>query len=372
MERFALGHASGTDWKAVCQDCLQQLGTLPAEANIGFIYLTDYFVADSRSIVAFLKGETGLDRWVGTSGHGVLASGREYYDEPAIVVMAGAFPDGSFNVFKAGHGPLDELLDRHGAWLGASQSHFGIVHADPRTPHLDALLPQFVASTNSFLVGGLTSSSAGYPQIADTVDSETPFSGVLFSSGVEVVSGLTQGCTPLGPTHEITEARGNVLSSLDHRPALEVLKEDVGELLARDLRRIGDYIFVALPVSGSDRGDYVVRNLTGIDPERGLVGVGARLDAGRRLMFCRRDATSARADLKRMLADVKHRAGRTPRGAVYYSCVARGPNMFGPKSGEMGAIREELGDCPIVGFFCNGEISHDRIYGYTGVLSVFL
>ena len=36
------------------------------------------------------------------------------------------------------------------------------------------------------------------------------------------------------------------------------------------------------------------------------------------------------------------------------------------------AIRDTLGDFPLVGFFCNGEISHNRLYGYTGVLTLFL
>ena len=31
-----------------------------------------------------------------------------------------------------------------------------------------------------------------------------------------------------------------------------------------------------------------------------------------------------------------------------------------------------LGEVPLVGFFCNGEISHNRLYGYTGVLTLFL
>jgi small ligand-binding sensory domain FIST len=31
-----------------------------------------------------------------------------------------------------------------------------------------------------------------------------------------------------------------------------------------------------------------------------------------------------------------------------------------------------LGDFPLVGFFANGEIFHDRLYGYTGVPAVFL
>jgi small ligand-binding sensory domain FIST len=34
-------------------------------------------------------------------------------------------------------------------------------------------------------------------------------------------------------------------------------------------------------------------------------------------------------------------------------------------------IRRALGEVPLVGFFCNGEISRDRLYGYTGVLTLF-
>jgi small ligand-binding sensory domain FIST len=37
----------------------------------------------------------------------------------------------------------------------------------------------------------------------------------------------------------------------------------------------------------------------------------------------------------------------------------------------MQAIRRVFGDIPIVGFFGNGEISNDRVYGYTGVLTLF-
>ena len=105
--------------------------------------------------------------------------------------------------------------------------------------------------------------------------------------------------------------------------------------------------------------------------EDGLT-IGAPLVEGQRIMFCRRDRETARADLARMLADLKRRATTPPKGAVYYTCLGRGPAMFGENSAELVAIRDELGDVPLVGFFCNGEISHDRVYGYTGVLSLFL
>ena len=93
---------------------------------------------------------------------------------------------------------------------------------------------------------------------------------------------------------------------------------------------------------------------------------------GDAVLFCRRDPTSAAADLQRMLADLKRRAGGTPRAGLYFSCVARGPNLFGESSQELRMIRDALGAFPLAGFFGNGEIAHDRLYGYTGVLALFL
>ena len=74
-----------------------------------------------------------------------------------------------------------------------------------------------------------------------------------------------------------------------------------------------------------------------------------------------------------MLGDLKRRAGdKAIQGGLYFSCVARGVNQFGPHSVELGIIREVLGDFPLAGFFANGEISNDRLYGHTGVLALFL
>jgi small ligand-binding sensory domain FIST len=115
-----------------------------------------------------------------------------------------------------------------------------------------------------------------------------------------------------------------------------------------------------------------VRNLVGIDGERGLIAVGELVEAGQRLMFCRRDHDAAEADLKRMLADVKRRAGGRPRAGLYYSCIARGQNLFGQQSQELRMVRDALGDFPLAGFFANGEICNERLYGYTGVLALFL
>jgi small ligand-binding sensory domain FIST len=161
--------------------------------------------------------------------------------------------------------------------------------------------------------------------------------------------------------------------SLDGRPAIDVLKEDIGEVLARNLERIAGFIHVALPIPGADRPDYVVRNLLALDLRRGIIAVGDQLRTGTPLMFVKRDPTTAQADLRRMLDDLSNRtAGRPIRGALYHSCVARGPHMFGPDSAELKTIERALGPVPLAGFFTNGEIFRDRLYSYSGVLTLFL
>jgi small ligand-binding sensory domain FIST len=198
-------------------------------------------------------------------------------------------------------------------------------------------------------------------------------SGVLFNQQVRVVTDHSQGCSPIGPPHEITGAQQNVAISLDQKPAFEVMKSDIGEVLARDLRKIAGYVFAALPIPESDTGDYLVRNLVGIDTERGLIAIGERLEGKQRMMFCRRDGNSARDDLQRMLQRLRKRtSGNTIRGGIYISCLGRGRYQFGENSEELKLIQQALGDFPLVGFFANGEIYNGRLYGYTGVLTLFL
>ena len=370
MSEFRIGHAAGGDWRSLCSSALAQLRPLPHGANIGFVYVTDALATALGDIANELERETGVAGWTGTVGLGICATGREYFDQPAIVAMVGAVAEDSFAHFEVGQSGLTMSEGRDG-WLGRTEHPFGIVHCDPRNPHIPALVQKFADTLEGFLVGGLSSSRTSFAQVAGA-PAEGGISGILFSDSVPVATGLTQGCTPLGPLHEVTACEGNVAIALDERPALEVFSEDIGADAARDLAGVGGTIFAAIPIKGSDRADYLVRNLTGMDTERGLLGIGEVLETGQALMFCRRDLDAARADLTRMLRDLKTRCSGAPKGAIYVSCLGRGPSMFGPDSAELMVIEREIGDVPLVGFFGNGEISHDRLYTYTGVLTLFL
>jgi len=368
MPDFRYGHANAKDWREAANSCLKQLGQGPA--SLGFLYVTDVLADSLKDVVALLRDKTGVPHWVGTVGLGVCATGREYLDEAAMAVMVGDFEPDTFRVFSGVASAND--VDNVTLKCGDVVPNFAIVHADPHNRHIGELVAKLAGKVESgFLVGGLTSSRRQNLQVADGVV-EGGLSGVSFADSVTVATRLTQGCSPLGPKHTVTSCQHNVIITLDGRAALDVFKEDIGEALARDLNRIGGHVFAGLPIAGSDTGDYLVRNLVGIDPANRLIAIGELLLPGQSVMFCRRDTKTANEDMARMLDSIRKGMYSRPHGGIYYSCVGRGASLFGPNSEELKMIREALGDFPLVGFFCNGEISHNRLYGYTGVLTLFV
>lgn len=347
---------------------------MASNANLGLLYVTEPLTPDLGELLASLRSETAIDDWVGTVGAGICFTGREVYDEPAAAIMLASLPEDSFRLIPAGIKPLSEMLNRNRQWIAEHGANFAIVHGDVRNPHIPQIIESLSNDLDSgFMVGGLASAGDDkYPALIAGELCKDGLSGVLFSSQVPVISGLTQGCTPLGPKHTVSQCERNILVNLDGRPALEVFCEDIGEVLSKDLSRVAGYIFAGLPVAGSDTGDYLVRNLIGIDPAQKLLAIGDLVEEHTAIMFCKRDGDSARQDMLRMLADLGKRAGSGIKAGVYYSCLGRGRYQFGENSEELKMIRDELGDFPLVGFFANGEISHKRLYGYTGVLTLFL
>lgn len=371
MDDIRFAHAAGDDWRRTLAECLERLGALGPDHRLGFVYAADKFAGELADIASALRVATPIKDWVGTVGIGICATGQEYFDRPALALMVAAADPEEYRLLPLLERDTRPMKNAHWQWIERSRPSLALVHGDPRA----ACVPQLIeglAEEIGFVVGGLTCSRTNFPQLAGEVN-EGGVSGVLFAGDVAVATGLSQGCSPIGPVRRATECDGNIVSTIDGRPALDVFKEDIGETLSRDLRRAAGFIHAALPVKGSDTGDYTVRNLTGIDQRRGLIAIGANLAQGDPILFVRRDKQAAEQDLDRMLRQLKQRTrGAAPKGGIYVSCVARGPNLFGPDSEELRSIKHALGEFPLVGFFANGEISHSRLYGYTGVLTLFL
>ena len=371
ISRFRLGHAANGEWLPMARSCLAQMDDLPPQANVGFVYVTDFIDEELPLVVDLLQEQTGIEHWIGTIGMGVMGAGEEYFSRPAIVTMAGNLPEDSFCLLRTVDKPGEPLPADVGKWVERAKPSLGVVHADPNNAYISDILNSISDDTDALFVGGLTASRGHHSQIIGTHLTEGGVSGILFSQDVHVTSGLSQGCSPVGAVHKVTEARDNILITLDNRPALDVLMEDIGETSLGNLQRAAARIHIARAIPGDESGDYLVRNLTGVDPNRKLVVIGDRVQRGDRLMFVKRDGPEALKDLERMLNELSARISRPPRAALYHSCVARGPNLFGAHSREMGMVQQVLGsDVPVAGFFANGEISRNRLYGYTAVLTV--
>jgi small ligand-binding sensory domain FIST len=412
MKLFPCGHATHPQWRMAANLVLAQLQAqmaLPdyaSQPRLGLLYITDHFASDAQDLLDHLRQALpGVTDWAGTVGIGVAVNNAEYFDEPAMALMLCDVSPTQYRVFS-GVSPLPA------GWADAA-----LVHADPHTPELTELISEMAARTQQgYLFGGLSASrsrsmqfavradDAGGPQVHGGV-LEGGLSGVAFSPQVKLMSRVTQGCQPIAPEREITQAEGHVVLQLGGEPALDVMLADLGISLSEPQKAIAVVRSTLVGLSAAGQTgvgrtghlghDVRVRHIIGLDPLRHGVAIAEHLQAGMRLAFCRRDVQAARADLVRVCAEIREElepeslsieainalsddplpttppAGRRIAGAVYVSCTGRGGPHFGGPNAELQIIRHALGDVPLVGFFAAGEIARQQLYGYTGVLTVF-
>lgn len=366
MNSFLLATSTKKDWQAAADDLLRQLGNIPSETNVAFIYATDVFATELSRLLEELKQKTNIQNWIGSIGSGICSTNREIYEQAAVTVMLADFPENSFTVFNGMENAPIFSKEKFGL-------NFAVIHGDPR----NGLVPEHINNLpekmgNGYLVGGITSSDNHFFQVVNDI-TEGDISGIVFDENTNIITGLSQGCTPIGDTHTLTSCDHHIAISIDKRPALDVFKEEIGDVLARNIDRAAGYIFAAFPIKGSDTNDYVVRNIIGIDPDNNFLVIADNMKENSTIMFCKRDGQTAIQDMNRMLHDIKKRlANKKPKGALYISCVGRGKNLFGDDSEELKMISSVLGEIPLVGFYANGEIAGNQLYGYTGVLTLFL
>jgi small ligand-binding sensory domain FIST len=402
MTPFAVGHATHPDWRMSLSMAAAQLDARLAQQDgpptLGFAYFTDHHATQADALLAALRQRWPEVAWVGCVGVGVLASGVEYFDEPALVLMLAAMPRPDFEVFS-GARPLTR-----------SDAFSALVHADPGTPDLADVLVELSARTSSgYLFGGLAASRNGLCHVADGVW-RGGISGVAFTQDVALVSRVTQGSQPIGPVRRVSAAERNVVRSLDGEPALRCLLRDLGGSLDQPrtllpklratLVGLSEETEAMLARGAQFGSDTRVRHLVGVDPQRETIAIADSVQPGMRLAFCSRDAQAARRDLVRICSEIREEltpepaliapqdgasaaqrssstlaapltAAQRVAGAIYVSCSGRGGPHFGAPSAEAQIISHALGDVPLAGFFAGGEIARHHLYGYTGVLTVF-
>jgi small ligand-binding sensory domain FIST len=231
------------------------------------------------------------------------------------------------------------------------------------------------------IVGGMA--SGGYQPAANTlvVGQRTYDSGAVgfvVGGAARVRPVVSQGCRPIGRPLVVTKSEENVIIELGGRPALERLREIYVDLDPSDRELVRSSLHVGRVASEYQesfrRGDFLVRNVVGADPESGVIAVGDLVRTGQTVQFHVRDAKTADEDLRELLEQEKGR-GSTAAGALVFTCNGRGTRLFDEASHDARCLREIIGRVPAAGFFAQGEIGpigrRNCLHGFTASIALF-
>jgi small ligand-binding sensory domain FIST len=361
----------------------------PEDPSLILVFVSEHHRAGYRDVPSLVGCEFGTSLVIGCSARSVIGGGREIEERPAVSLTAGVLPGVSLHPF---HLDLDRLPEDD-APADLWRAHIGVPHA---------LAPQFLLLCDPFsfegerLVRGLDRAYPASQKVGGVASGgQAPGDNALFvgtqvhrcgsvgvalSGNIQLDTIIAQGCRPIGTPMFVTRCRDNVLLELDGRPPLEVLQELYQSLCPEDRKRCRGSLFLGLEMKAAQdayaQGDFLIRNLLGSDQESGALRVGALLRDSQVVQFHLRDARTSADDLERRLADYDERVlPGAARGALLFSCLGRGGQLYGRPNHDSDALRRHLGDIALGGFFCNGEIGPVQgqtfLHGYTSAFGIF-
>jgi small ligand-binding sensory domain FIST len=320
----------------------------------------------------------GTHQIVGCSAAGVLAGQVEVENAPGVAVLALSGDLAARRFFvpfspRSGERVADDIADALGET--ATTPSLLVLFADCYNLDPEPLLRGLARRMPGVpIVGGGASEDGSVGQVsvfAGDAVSSSAVSGVLFGGELRATAGVTHGVRRVGAVHRVTGVRGNVVLTLDGRPAYEVFASLVPESLLEDARRALALVLVGFPYG---EGQYVIRHLVGLDPRKGHLVVAAPVSEGQELFFGVRDPQAARADLQGLLEQQGSAWPARAAGALYVNCIARGERFHGVPGLETAYIGQHLGALPVAGFFSGAEIApgdgFSRLHQYTGVLTM--
>jgi small ligand-binding sensory domain FIST len=363
---------------------LAQAGVARAESAV--VFFSAEHAERPNELAESLRAATGAENVTGCSAVGVLTGGGEVEGGRALAVLAFASDQMRSRSFLVQ--PLrdhDEVAGAEVARCAGSgePSSFLVLLPDTYNGHPQRLLGSLQDHAGFVPVVGAGATEGGASrmtfQICDTTVVNNAVAGMGLSGAFQAHVDITQGCQPITEAMTITRAQGNLIYEIDDRPALEVFARLLKGPLAEDLRRALMVLFVGLPADQEENsvapGKYVIRNIVGLDPKEGILGVADEVQEGQALIFALRDGQRAREDLLQMLERQGQRLrDKKPAFGFYFNCCARGASLYGAEGIDTAYIHQALGDFPLIGMFGGYELAPlgraNHLFAYTGVLAL--
>ena len=402
MRMFITASGTGQNWRDVVQhllkDIMAQIEQSDVRPNLAYLYITDKLARDAQSIVEILRSVSGVQHWVGVTGAAVFSEHAVHYDKPAASCALLKVDDNAFAHLTLSEGNYQVDLEKFIDAYRESEAYIGHFYFHPELGYRpDLIVGDLYEQTLGFMTGGVSAARGTHCVLSEN-SYDCLVSGYGFSEDVPIVSALFEGFENIGREHQITDCRKNVIYALDGRMATSVLSDDMAEWLESALSNDSagakptlaehslDDLMAYLPAQGvemqlafryyqNDMAKRKIKHITAQNESEGTIASTYRAAEGGHVSFVFRNPAALKKDLARSLMDLRVRLNAEGqldalKGGIYISNFSR----FDKEAAdiELVLIREILGDIPIAGFYAAGEVSHNSLYNFTGVLTLFL
>lgn len=359
------------------------------QVSLGLVFMTPRFFDQAQQILEILRVHARIPLLAGCSSTALVAGAEEIEENPGLVLALYSLPGAQLTGAYFTQNQV-EIAEGANYWPEATgvptaQTNGWLTFIDPFHLDSESWLRTWNESYAGLPVYGGLASGVFADQTTQVYLNGDVYEegGVAISVGGEVkLTGvISQGCTPIGDTWTLTRVEQNLIHRIANRPAYEVLSETVEEMAPDEQKKVRGNLFIGLVVNeyleDFHRGDFLVRNLLGGDPQTGVLAVGALPRAGQTMQFQRRDAEAASEDMNELLARTHiELGGATVYGGCLCCCNGRGKNLFGTSGHDAQMVQKQFGGIGLAGFFCNGEIGpvgeKNFLHGYTASLALFV
>ena len=364
----------------------QMAGDAP---DLAVVFVSPHHESDYEMVIPLVLGEFPSARLFGCSGGGIIGNGLEVEQRPAVSITAARLPDVEMVEFHLEGDGLPDLDAGPGSWeelvkVTSAQEPQFVMLADPHSfPVPNLLMGLDFAFANSVKIGGLASGAQQRGGNALFLGDQLYRSGAVglaLCGNITVDTVVAQGCRPIGRLMRVTKASRNLLEELDEQQPLSVLRDLFQDLNDRDRELMRSSLFLGVVMDelldDPKQGDFLIRNVVGMDERSGTLAVGEMLKEGQMVQFHLRDAETSADDLTAVLERYANDNRENQiQGALLFSCLGRGQYLYGRPNHDTGIFQDKLGSVPLGGFFCNGEIGPVSgttfLHGYTSSFGIF-
>ncbi|WP_315786025.1 FIST signal transduction protein [Fischerella sp. JS2] len=381
--------------EAAVADVVQRTtSSLSAPADLGLVFISSAFTSEYSRVLPLLAEKLSVPVLIGCSGGGVIGTSlagqtQELEAEPALSLSLAHLPGVDIKAFHVVAEQLPDLDGPPNAWIdliGITSSptpHFILLSASFSSGINDLLQGLDYAYPGSMKVGGQASSGVIGGRIALFCNGrlyEEGTVGVALSGNIVLETIVAQGCRPIGQPFQVTRGDRNIILELDEQAPLLVLRDLIASLSEEDRTLAQNSLFVGLAMDEFkpclQQGDFLIRDILGVDPAGGAIAIGDYVRPGQRLQFHLRDAEASAEDLEFLLERYQKEQQFQPGavGALMFSCLGRGAGLYGKPNFDSQLFQRYLNNIPLGGFFCGGEIGpvggSTFLHGYTSVFGI--